>query len=141
MLEAAALKPGETVMDMGCGDGRILFTAAKKFGAKAVGVEMSEMLVKRARSEAQNQGLANRVEVIQGDMMGVDVSGAQVVSLYLLTEANDQLRPKLEKELKPGSRVVSLDFKVRGWTPAKVEKIEAHHRAYTIYVYELPQKP
>lgn len=140
MLELVNLKTEDTLYDLGCGDGRILFAAARRYGAKAVGVELSDSLVKRAKSEIERQGLQNRVQVIQGDMMSVDVSSAQVVSLYLMTEANDQLRPKLERELKPGARVVSLDFKVRGWKPALVEKFEAHHRPYTIFVYEMPQR-
>lgn len=141
MLELANLKSGEMLYDLGCGDGRILVSAVKKFGARAVGVEMSEPLVKQANNNIQSQGIQNQARVIQADMMGVDVSGAQVVTLYLLTDANDLLKPKLEKELKPGARVVSLEFKVRGWKPARVDKIEAHHRPYTVYLYEMPQKP
>jgi protein-L-isoaspartate O-methyltransferase len=140
MLKLAGLKNGETVYDLGCGDGRILFSAAKDFGAKAVGVELSSTLVRRTRDQSESMGLAGSVKVIQGDMMQVDLKDADVVALYLMTEANDQLRPKLEKELKAGSRVVSLEFKVRGWKPSKVEKIEAHRHPYTIYVYDMPQK-
>ncbi len=66
--------------------------------------------------------------------------GADVVALYLLTEANEQLRPKLERELKPGARVVSLEFRIKGWKPARVEKVEAHRHPYTIYLYHWPQK-
>jgi ubiquinone/menaquinone biosynthesis C-methylase UbiE len=141
MLELAGLKPGEVLYDLGCGDGRILVSAVKKFGAKAVGVEMSEPLVKQATNNIHSQGIQDQARIIQADMMGVDVSAAQVVTLYLLTDANDLLKPKLEKELKPGARVVSLEFKVRGWKPARVDKVEAHHRPYTVYLYEMPQKP
>ena len=140
MLEAARLKQGETLYDLGCGDGRILFSAAQRFGAKAVGVELSPTLVKRTRATVAAQGLQEQIRVLEGDMMGVDVSSAQVVALYLMTEANEQLRPKLERELKPGSRVVSLEFKIRGWKPSRVEKFESHRHPYTIYVYDLPQK-
>jgi len=140
MLEIANLRPGETLYDLGCGDGRILVSAVKNFRAKAVGVEVSEQLAQRANANLHTQGIEGQAKVIQADMMSVDVGGAQVVSLYLPTEANDLLRPKLEKELKPGARVVSLDFKVRGWKPARVEKIEAHHRPYTVYLYEMPQQ-
>ena len=73
-------------------------------------------------------------------MMKVDVSRADVVSLYLMTEANDELRPKLERELRPGARVVSLDFRVRNWRPARVSKVDFHNRSYTIYVYEIPPR-
>jgi ubiquinone/menaquinone biosynthesis C-methylase UbiE len=140
MLEIARLKSGETIYDLGCGDGRILFAAARTFGAKGVGVELSDVLVKRTRQQVELLGLEDQVKILQGDMLQVSVSEANVVALYLLTEANDQLRPKLERELKPGARVVSLEFKIRGWKPARVEKIEAHRHPYTIYLYELPQK-
>ncbi|MGB9610636.1 MAG: methyltransferase domain-containing protein [Bryobacteraceae bacterium] len=140
MLEIARLKSGETLYDLGCGDGRILTTAAKDFGARAVGVELSPALVRRARLAVESLGLQDQVKVIEGDLMQVDLSGADVVALYLLTEANEQLRPKLERELKPGARVVSLEFRIKGWKPSRVEKVEAHRHPYTIYLYELPQK-
>jgi ubiquinone/menaquinone biosynthesis C-methylase UbiE len=140
MLELAGLKSGETLYDLGCGDGRILFSAARNFGARAFGVELSPTLVKRAQQMAESQGLQDQIKVIQGDMMQVDVSSANVVALYLMTDANEQLRPKLERELKPGARVVSLEFKIKGWKPARVEKVEAHRHPYTIYVYEIARK-
>ena len=136
----AGKKAGETLYDLGCGDGRILLSAARNFGARAVGVELSPTLVKRAQQMVDSQGLQDQVKVQQGDMMQIDVSPANVVALYLMTDANEQLRPKLERELKPGARVVSLEFKIKGWKPARVEKVEAHRHPYTIYVYELPQK-
>ncbi|MGD0000410.1 MAG: methyltransferase domain-containing protein [Bryobacteraceae bacterium] len=140
MLEAASLRRGEVLYDLGCGDGRIVLAAAKNFGARAVGVEISESLVKLAREQAESQGLQNQVKIIAGDMLNVDLSQANVVSLYLMTEANDTLRPKLERELKPGARVVSLEFKMRGWKPSHVEKVELHNHPYMIYVYEMPQR-
>jgi ubiquinone/menaquinone biosynthesis C-methylase UbiE len=140
MLETARLKSGETLFDLGCGDGRILFSAARNFGARAVGVELSPTLVKRTQQLVDSQNMQDQVKVIQGDMMSIDVSPANVVALYLMTDANEALRPKLEKELKPGSRVVSLEFKIKGWKPSKVEKVEMHRHAYTIYLYDIPQK-
>lgn len=140
MLEIAGLKSGQTLYDLGCGDGRIVATAAKEFGAKAVGVELSPALAKRARQAVESMGLKEQVKIIEGDLMQVDLSDADVVALYLLTEANEQLRPKLEKELKPGARVVSLEFRIKGWKPLRVEKVEAHRHPYTIYLYQWPQK-
>lgn len=140
MLEIAGLKNGETLFDLGCGDGRIVATAAKEFGARAVGVELSPALAKRARQMAESMGLQEQVRIVEGDMMQVDLSSADVVALYLLTETNEQLRPKFEKELKPGARVVSLEFRIKGWKPARVEKVEAHRHPYTIYLYRWPQK-
>lgn len=140
MLEAAKLKPGETVYDLGCGDGRILITAAQRFHAKAVGVELSPKLVSMARSQVEQKGLTHSIKIIQGNLLDVDLSGADVVTLYLLTESNDKLRPRLEKYLKPGARVVSHDFEIRGWKPATVEEVYVYRRPHKIYVYEIGRK-
>ena len=140
MLEIARLKSSETLYDLGCGDGRILFSAARRFHARAVGIELSSALARRTQQMAESEGLQDRVRVIEGDMMNVDISQADVVALYLLTDANEAPRPKLEKELRAGSRVVSLEFKINGWKPSRVEKVEVHRHPYTIYVYEMPQR-
>jgi cyclopropane fatty-acyl-phospholipid synthase-like methyltransferase len=107
MLELADVKPGETVYDLGSGDGRVLITAVQKFRAKAVGVEISEVLVRQTTDRIAKLNLQNEAKVIQGDLMQVDVTPADVVTIYLMTESNGLLRPRLEKLLKPGSRVVS----------------------------------
>lgn len=138
MLEAADLKPYETVYDLGCGDGRILITAARDFRAKAVGVELSAKLVKDAREQVKKLGLENRVTILQDDLMKVDLRPADVVTVYLLTEANDQLKPAFVKALHRGARVVSHDFKIRGWKPDHVEEVVAYNRKHTIYVYVMP---
>jgi len=140
MLDAAKLKPGETVYDLGCGDGRVLVIAAQKYGARAVGIEISEGLVKAAREQVKRYGLDGRVEVIHGDAMHADVSQADVVTLYLLTHSNELLRPMLERQLRPGARVVSHDFEIRGWKPARVETCNVYNRNHKIYVYEIPRK-
>jgi SAM-dependent methyltransferase len=138
MLEAADIKPGETVYDLGCGDGRILFTAVQKFRALAVGVELSAKLVKQATAKVSQMGLQKQVRVIQGNLLDVDLKGADVVTLYLLTTVNEQLKPSLQSELKPGARVVSHDYPIKGWKPQKVEKVFVHQREHTIYVYVMP---
>jgi SAM-dependent methyltransferase len=139
MLEAANLKPGETIYDLGCGDGRFLITAVQKFGAKAaVGVELSKNLVKLVTERIRQSGIENRAKVIHADLLDVDVSPADVVILYLLTDSNELVRPKLEKSLRPGARVVSHDYQVRGWKPNVVEKAQAYNRTHTIYVYQMP---
>jgi tRNA G37 N-methylase Trm5 len=140
MLEAASVKPGEVVYDLGCGDGRILITAAEKFNAKAVGVELSPDLVKRAQETIRLRKLENRAQVVQGNLVEVDLSNADVVVLYLLTESNELLRPRLEKQLRPGARVVSHDFEVRGWKPTVVDYVEAYKRKHRIYVYEITKR-
>ncbi len=140
MLEAADLKPNETVFDLGCGDGRILMTAAREFRAKAVGIEINDKLVREAREEAKRLGLENRVQIVEGDLMHADLRTADVVTVYLLTDANDQLKPIFEKSLHKGARVVSHDFKIRGWKPDQVVTVQATNRAHTIYVYTIPPK-
>lgn len=140
MLEAAEIKPGETVYDLGSGDGRVVITAAQRFQAKAVGVEINEPLVRQARERVKQLGLDNRVQIVHGHLLEVDLSPADVVTVYLLTSSNEQLRPNFEKYLKPGSRVVSHDFQVRGWEPVRVEKATVHNREHTIYVYRMPPK-
>ena len=138
MLEAARLKPGETVFDLGSGDGRVLIDAAQNFGAKAVGIEISKVSVEASTKRIKELKLDDKVRVVEGDLMQVDLSGADVVTLYLLTKSNDMLRPQLEKQLKPGARVVSHDYAIRGWHPTRVETVTALKREHQLYVYEFP---
>lgn len=138
MLEAADLKPGETLYDLGCGDGRILFVAAKQFKAKAVGVELSPKLARMAAKRVKELGLEDQVTIIEGNMLEVDVSAADVVTLYLMRLANEKLKPNLLKFLRPGARVVSHDYEIMGWKPSRVEKVEVHQRPHMIYVYRMP---
>ena len=97
MLEIASIKPNETVFDLGCGDGRILFQAAQKYQAKAVGIEIDEKLVQNTNDHIASLGLQNRVKVQQGNLMEADLSSADVVTIYLLTQSNELLRPRLER--------------------------------------------
>ncbi len=141
MLGMAGVKPGETVYDLGCGDGRILITAAQKFKARGVGVELSPELARRTHERIRELGLQDQIRIIEGNLMEVDLRPADVVALYLLTSSNQQLRPKLEASLKRGSRVVSHDFVIPGWQPSRVEKVAVSRRVHTIYLYEMPPKP
>ncbi|MCX6604682.1 MAG: class I SAM-dependent methyltransferase, partial [Acidobacteria bacterium] len=104
MLESANVKRGEVVVDLGCGDGRILITAVQKFGAKAVGVELNPKLAKEATEMIARLGLQNHAKVIRGDIFEVDLTQADVVTLYLTTNFNERLRPKFEQSLHPGAR-------------------------------------
>jgi SAM-dependent methyltransferase len=137
MLELATIRPGETVYDLGCGDGRILIAAVQKFKAKAVGVEISPKIVAEARSRIKKAGVADRARVIQGDLLETDLTGADVVTIYLATSLNEELRPRLEKFLKPGARVVSHDYAVPGWKPAQVVEAEGRQK-HPIYLYQMP---
>jgi SAM-dependent methyltransferase len=138
MLEAAELKAGETVYDLGCGDGRILFLAAQRFNANAVGVELSANLVTQASQQASKLGLQKQVKVVEGNLLNADMRGADVVTLYLMRLSNERVKPNLRKQLKPGARVVSHDYPIMGWRPQKVESISVLGRLHTIYVYRMP---
>jgi SAM-dependent methyltransferase len=141
MLDMAGVKSGETVYDLGCGDGRVLFTAVEKFRAKAVGVEIDPKLVASTRETAEKMQLGNRVKIVQGNLLEADLTEADVVTLYLLTESNQMLRPRLEKMLHAGARVVSYDYAVPGWKAKWVERVEDNSRSshdHVIYLYEMP---
>ena len=140
MLEAAHLKPNEMLYDLGSGEGRIVITAARKFKARAVGIEISPELCKMASARVKVLGLEDRVKIVRANLLKVDLSPADVVTIYLLTASNELLRPNLERDLKPGARVVSHDFEIRGWKPSAVEKVEAEGRPRIIYVYEIGPK-
>jgi SAM-dependent methyltransferase len=139
MLEIASIKPNETVFDLGCGDGRILFQAAQKYQAKGVGIEIDEKLVQSTSSRVVEMGLQNRVRIQQGNLMDADLSSADVVTIYLLTQSNELLRPRLEKMLRPGTRVVSYDYVVPGWKPKRIDRTaETANGGHLIYLYEMP---
>jgi cyclopropane fatty-acyl-phospholipid synthase-like methyltransferase len=138
MLEVAQIKPGEVVYDLGCGDGRIPIAAAEKYKARGVCIEIAESIAKQAEEQVKRRNLQDQVKVIHGDLMNVNLDAADVVTIYLETGSNEKLKPLFEKALKPGARVVSHDFAVRGWKPARVEKLDSYNRSHTIYVYEMP---
>jgi predicted RNA methylase len=140
MLKTADLKPGEVFFDLGAGDGRTVIMAAKAFGARAVGIEMREDLAKRAMNVIHENGLSDRVTIVNGDMFKVDLTSADVVFLYLTTSANEKVKPKMEAELKSGVRIVSHDYEIIGWKPIKVENFIENpslgYPSHTIYLYK-----
>src|SRR3984893_3801458 len=140
MLEAAQLKPGETLYDLGSGDGRIVITAAQMFKANAVGIELSDILCKSTLKKIAALHLESQVKIIHGNALKVDLSPADVVTLYLLTSSNARLKPNLEKYLKPGARVVSNDFEIRGWRAKEVVNLRVEGMEHTIYLYEIGKK-
>jgi SAM-dependent methyltransferase len=136
MLKMAAVSKKDTVYDLGCGDGRIVITAAQKYGARGVGVDIDPDRVAEATQNAQKAGVANRIKIIRGDLFETDISPATVVTLYLLTELNLKLRPKLLRELKPGTRVVSHAFSMGDWKPERTAEISGT----TVYLWRIPQR-
>jgi protein-L-isoaspartate O-methyltransferase len=137
MLRLGELKKGETMFDLGSGDGRIVIMAAQKFGANATGVEIDESLHKQSSAEIRRLKLTDRARIILGDVTRQDYSTADLLTVYLLPNSNSKIRPMLEKQLKKGTRVVAHDFEFAGWTAEKVEHIEddGEGRSHTLFLY------
>jgi len=123
MLSLAGVQSNDVVYDLGSGDGRIVISAAKKYGARGVGFEIDPRLVKKSRDNVRKAGVQDLVVIRQQDILQADLSGATVVTLYLFPEANRLLRPRLWSQLKPGARVVSNYFDMDEWVPDKVEEV------------------
>lgn len=138
MLELARTKSTDVVYDLGSGDGRIVLRAAERFGARAVGVELEHRLAVESAEKAKEMHLDELVTIIEGDLFQTDLSPASVVTIYLLLSTNDRLRPILEKQLRPGTRVVAHDIRVPGWEPAREEEIKVGLGSHYIYLYEIP---
>lgn len=117
MLQMAKVTQNDIVYDLGCGDGRIVITAAKVFGARGVGVDIDPVRIKESNENARKIGVTDRVKFIEQDLFKIDISEATVVSLYLQRELNLRLRPKLLRELRPGTRIVSHEFDMDDWKP------------------------
>jgi SAM-dependent methyltransferase len=140
MLEAVGVTEDDVVYDLGSGDGRIVITAAKRFGARGVGVEIDPNLVAKARANAEEAGVADRVTFHEGDLFEADVSDATVVALYLWPEVNIKLRPKLLRQLDPGDRIVSHDFRMGDWEPDRSVYLgEGKTGRETAYIWTVPE--
>jgi len=124
MLRMADVDQDDVLYDLGCGDGRIVITAAKELGCRGVGIEIDLTRIQESRINASNAGVSDRVEFLHMDLFEADISQATVVTLYLLSKVNRRLRPKLFQELKPGTRVISHDFSMGEWIPEKSTVIE-----------------
>lgn len=136
MLEVADVDESDVVYDLGSGDGRIVIQAAKKYGARGVGIEIDPKRVEEARQNAKDAGVSDLVEFRQGDLFKADISEATVVTLYLLPSVNQKLRPKLFEELAPGTPVVSHDFDMGRWSPEKTVEMNGD----TIYRWTIPEE-
>jgi len=145
MLEMAAVGPDDYLIDMGSGDGRIVLTAAKLRGARGLGIEIQPHLVALSQEAARREGIADRVTFVRQDLFRTDVSKATVVTLYLLPETVNLLAPKLQQELRPGTRVLSHDYPLAGWLPASFREFEQPEKKTAtgipkavIYLYHVP---
>jgi ubiquinone/menaquinone biosynthesis C-methylase UbiE len=138
MLDLAKVKPDDVVYDLGSGDGRIVITAAQKYGAQAVGIEINPDLYRQSRDRISQLNLNGHARVMCEDMYEVNLHRATVVTMYLLTSTNEKLRPKLDRELRPGTRIVCHDFHIPGWEPTEVvdvtSKNDIPHKLY-LYVH------
>jgi len=140
MLKMAAVTKDDVVYDLGCGDGRIVITAARKYGARGVGYDLNPQRINESNANAVKAGVTDRVRFVQGDLFQADLSEATVVTLYLLPDVNLKLRPKLFAELKPGTRVVSHNYGMGDWEPKEVAEIEIQGSTHYIYSWVIPEK-
>jgi ubiquinone/menaquinone biosynthesis C-methylase UbiE len=136
MLKLAEVHSGDVVYDLGCGDGRIVATAAKQYGVRGVGIDINPERIAEAKETLKKFDVENRVTLRNEDLFEADIKEASVVTLYLLTSLNNKLRPKLLRDLKPGTRIVSHSFDMDEWEPEK-EMVVAGH---TIYLWRVPAK-
>jgi len=136
MLKMAAVTKKDTVYDLGCGDGRIVITAAQRYGARGVGIDIDPDRVSEATENVKKARVADRVRIVRGDLFEADISAATVVTLYLLTDLNLKLRPKLLRDLSPGTRVVSHAFSMGDWTPERTAEIAGT----TVYLWRIPAR-
>jgi SAM-dependent methyltransferase len=136
MLELAGVTGDDVVYDLGCGDGRIVITAAEQFGARGVGIDFDPERIAEANANAERAGVQDLVTFIEQDAMAVDVSEATVVTLYLLSSSNVKLRPSLTRQLRPGARIVSHAFRMGDWEPDETSQFEdARGNTRTLFLW------
>jgi SAM-dependent methyltransferase len=135
MLEMAAVRKDDLVLDLGCGDGRIAIQAASSFGARAIGYDLDPQRIAEAQQNARTAGVETRVRFVRQDLFTAPLGHANVVAFFLLPGVLERLRPRLRSELGPGARIVSHSFPIRTWTPQQVVHLDGR----TLYLYHLPQ--
>jgi len=136
MLKLGNVQKGDVVYDLGCGDGRIVIAAAKQFGARGVGIDIDPQRIKESTENARKAGVLDRVSFRNEDLFEADIQEATVVTLFLWRSLNLKLRPKLWKELRPGTRVVSHHWDMDDWAPEKQVEVDGH----PIYLWRIPVK-
>jgi hypothetical protein len=138
MLEVAKVGPNDLLYDLGSGDGRIVVTAAKKYGTRGVGYDLNPKRIEESNENARKAGVTDRVRFVKQDLFEADLSGATVVTLYLLPNVNLKLRPKLLKDLAPGTRVVSHNYGMGDWEPVSVDEIDVGGAKHFVYYWVVP---
>ena len=138
LLELAKTKKGEVLYDLGCGDGRIVVTAAKKYGVKGIGVDIDPERIKESNANAKEAGVTDRVKFIKKDLFTMDFKDADVMAMYLLTSVNEKLKPKLLEQMRPGARVVSHAFSMGDWEPD--QEVTVDPGGQTVYFWIIPAK-
>jgi len=141
MLEIGEASSDDILYDLGCGDGRILFSAVEDFNVKkAVGYELNSIMYRSVLKKVEDKGLRDRIEVINGNFFFADLSPATVITLYLTSSGNAKLKPKFENELRKGTRIVSHDFPISGWKPVKPNSPNHFDvSSHRIYLYRVPE--
>jgi SAM-dependent methyltransferase len=143
MLKLADVKQSDVVYDLGCGDGRIVITAAKEYGAHGVGIDINPVRITEAKENAKKAGVENLVRFEENDLFDADIHEASVVTLFLLSSVNLKLRPKLLKDLKPGTRIVSNTFDMGDWKPDKElrvgDPVEGFSLSHKLFLWTVPQ--
>jgi trans-aconitate methyltransferase len=140
MLEIAGVRGNDVLYDLGSGDGRIVITAARRFGTRGVGYDIDPERVREAKANAQEAGVTDKVRFVQGDIFDADIKDASVVTLYLLPVVNLRLRPKLLRDLKPGTRIVSHNYDMGDWTPEQTRRMIVNGTEHTVYLWTVPPK-
>jgi SAM-dependent methyltransferase len=140
MLRLADVKAGDVVYDLGCGDGRIVITAVRQFGARGVCVDIDPERITESRENARTAAVADRIHFLNQDLFATDLSGADVVMLFLSSGINLKLRPKLLDELKPGARVVSHWHDMDDWKPQKTIRVQSAGRERPVYLWTIPAR-
>jgi SAM-dependent methyltransferase len=138
MLRLADVKPGDVVYDLGCGDGRIVIAAVRQANARGVCVDIDPQRIVESRENARLAGVSDRIEFLNQDLLATDISSATVVMLFLSGQLNLKVRPKLLRELKPGSRIVSHWHDMGDWTPQQTEQVTSGGRERPIYRWTIP---
>lgn len=140
MLQMAGVGRDDVVYDLGSGDGRIVIMAAREFGARGVGVDIDPRQIRTARANAVAAGVADRVTFIEQDLFTADISQATVVAIYLSSDLNLRLRPKLLRELRPGARIVSHDYDLGDWPPEQRATVDFDDRDHLIFLWRVPPR-